>query len=983
MTVGSARLASRPQRCVLAVLAAACALAPASAEARSVPAGENGLSSVLVELAKPSVRGLAPRKQALKLDLSPSGPGSLLREGNRVLVDVNYDRGAIAGLDALRAAGARIVATSGKYQTVTAAVSPSSLPAIAAAPGVGSVSENRAPILYGEEEASADAVGAACEGGSVISEGISQLQVADARGKYGVSGSGVTVGVLSDSFDQATEAADGSGAIATHAAEDVASEDLPGAANACGEEKTPVNVLEDLSGSGSGADEGRAMLQIVHDVAPSAALAFATAFNSETSFAQNIERLAKSVASGGAGAKVIVDDVAWFEEPFFQDGPVANAVDKVALDGVTYLSAAGNDNLFEGSHEIASWETPSFRDSGGCPAAVQSQSGLNGTHCLDFKPGAESDNTFGIKVSAGATLTLDLQWAEPWYGVGTDLDAFVLSGGKIAASAVDDNADSVAAGGTQKPVEVLQWTNTQSTAQTVNLAVNRFSGLSPRVKFALLENGSGVTQTEYPTSSGGDTVGPTVFGHTGATGAVSVAATRYGNGAQPEPYSSRGPVTHYYGPVSGTIPALPLGSAETIAKPDITATDCGATTFFASYAASEATWRFCGTSAAAPHAAGVAALELDAEPGATVSEVRAAQTGTATAMSAGSNAVGAGLLDADAAVGSLLPATAVTITEHPASRTADSTPTFAFSPSGPHVCKIDGTTVSASCTSPYTVATPLADGVHTFEVDDASFTFTVDTVPPAITFTKRPPPVGAETRPSFAFASDEPAAFTCALDGAAPRACGSTFDLPSPLADGTHTFEVAAVDQVGNSSRASVDFTVDTRAPTVSITAQPAATTTDRRPIFSFTADEPAAFACSLDAGPSQPCGSPFQTPVRLADGAHAFTVDATDLAGNTAGAKALFTVDTRPPQTYFAAHPPRVVRTHARTIRETFRFRSNETGVTFVCKIDRALPRFCGSRISRRFPAGRHTVQVRARDAVGNVDRTPAVFHFRVRRLG
>jgi Bacterial Ig-like domain/Subtilase family len=982
MTIGSSHSTSRLQPCVLAVLAAACAVVPASAAARSTPAGEDGLSNVLAELAKPSVRTLPPGKQARELGVAPSGPGSLLREGNRVLVDVSYDQGAIAGLDALRDAGARIVATSRRYQTVTAAVAPASLPAIAAAPGVGSVSANRAPLLYGEE-ASADAVGAACEGGSVISEGISQLHVAAARGKYGVSGAGVTVGVLSDSFDRATEAADGSGAVATHAAEDVTSEDLPGTANACSGEKAPVNVLEDLPPGGSGTDEGRAMLQIVHDVAPSASLAFATAFNSETSFAQNIERLAGPVGAGGAGAKVIVDDVAWFEEPFFQDGPVANAVDKVAAEGVSYFSAAGNDNLFEGSNAIASWETPSFRDSGSCPVVVQLLSGFNGTHCLDFKPGAESDDTFGIKVSAGATLTLDLQWAEPWYGVGTDLDAFLLEGGKLVASAVDDNADSVNAGGTQKPVELLQWTNTQPIARTVSLAVNRFSGTSPRVKFALLENGSGVTQTEYPVSSGGDTVGPTIFGHTGATGAVSVAATRYSNGAQPEPYSSRGPVTHYFGPVSGTSPAPALGSAETISKPDITATDCGATTFFASYVAAEATWRFCGTSAAAPHAAGIAALELDAKPAATVSDVRAAQTGTATAMSAGSNAVGAGLLNADAAVGSLLPATAVTITEHPASRTADSTPTFAFSPPGPTACKIDGTTVSASCTSPYTVPTPLADGTHTFEVDDASFTFTVDTTPPTIAFTRRPVAVSAEAKPSFAFSSDEPAAFTCALDGNAPQACGSTFELSSPLADGAHTFAVTATDQAGNSGRAVVDFSVDTVAPTVTITARPPEATAERRPTFSFAANEPAAFACSLDGGSSQPCGSPFQTPLRLADGAHAFAVTATDLAGNAAAAKALFTVDTRPPQTYLAAHPPSLIRTRAGGVSASFRFRSNETGVSFVCKVDRALPRFCGRRISRRFGAGPHTVRVRARDAVGNIDRTPAVFHFRVKRLG
>ena len=131
-------------------------------------------------------------------------------------------------------------------------------------------------------------------------------------------------------------------------------------------------MLEDLSG---GADEGRAMAQIVHDVAPHATLAFATAFKGEAAFAANIERLARPVAEGGAGADVIVDDVGYFEEPFFQDGPVAAAIGKVTEEGVTYLSAAGNDNLFDGEgHEIASWEAPEFRDAGELPGGSRRRS---------------------------------------------------------------------------------------------------------------------------------------------------------------------------------------------------------------------------------------------------------------------------------------------------------------------------------------------------------------------------------------------------------------------------------------------------------------------------------------------------------------------------------------------------------------------------------------------------------------------------------
>src|SRR6202041_1444323 len=84
-------------------------------------------------------------------------------------------------------------------------------------------------------------------------------------------------------------------------------------------------------------DEGRAMLQIVHDVAPGASLAFYTADDSEADFASGIGKLA------AAGAKVIADDVGYFDEPFYQDGILAQAVDAVEAQGVTYVSAAGND----------------------------------------------------------------------------------------------------------------------------------------------------------------------------------------------------------------------------------------------------------------------------------------------------------------------------------------------------------------------------------------------------------------------------------------------------------------------------------------------------------------------------------------------------------------------------------------------------------------------------------------------------------------
>jgi subtilisin family serine protease len=345
---------------------------------------------------------------------------------------------------------------------------------------------------------------------------------------------------------------------------------------------------------------------------------------------------------------VIVDDVAWFEEPFFQDGPIAVAIDNVTDEGVSYFSATGNDNLFDsGGRAIASWEAPSFRDSLGCPEAVAKLGGFNGTHCMDFNPGAATDTTFGITVGPGQVLTLDLQWVEPWNGVVTDLDAFLLSsGGQLLAKAPTNNV------GTQRPVEVLQWENESGSAKNVQLAINRFSGLSPRLKFILLQNGGGVSATEYPQSSGSDVVGPSVFGHAGAEAAVAVAAVPFDNSARIAAYSSRGPVTHLFGPVEGPGPALPLGSPKVIPKPDLAATNCTATTFFAFL--ESGTWRFCGTSAAAPHAAAVAALVRQAKPSLPPQQVRGALTDAAVPVGTfPADAAGAGLVDAFTAIAAL------------------------------------------------------------------------------------------------------------------------------------------------------------------------------------------------------------------------------------------------------------------------------------------------------------------------------------------
>jgi hypothetical protein len=82
------------------------------------------------------------------------------------------------------------------------------------------------------------------------------------------------------------------------------------------------------------------------------------------------------------------------------------------------------------------------------------------------------------------------------------------------------------------------------------------------------------------------------------------------------------------------------------------------------------------------------------------------------------------------------------------------------------------------------------------------------------------------------------------------------------------------------------------------------------------------------------------------------------------------------PPQTSFRRKPPK--RTSDRT--PTFRFASDERGSAFQCKVDRKPYRRCRSPFTTsRLALGRHTFRVRARDATGLLDPSPATYAFRV----
>ena len=321
-------------------------------------------------------------------------------------------------------------------------------------------------------------------------------------------------------------------------------------------------------------------------------------------------------------------------------------------------------------------------------------------------------------------------------------------------------------------------------------------------------------------------------------------------------------------------------------------------------------------------------------------------------------------------------------------------PTFSFSSSeeeATFTCSVDGS--SQPCSSPYTVPIPLADGSHEFKVTatnplnivigHAVDFFSVETTPPIVKFVDRPMPTTSDRTPIFSFtSSEEPSTFTCSVDGSS-QPCSSPYTVPTPLADGSHEFKVTATDPLGNVGHAVDFFSVETTPPIVKFVDRPMPTTSDRTPIFSFTSsEEPSTFTCSVD-GSSQPCSSPYTVPTPLADGSHEFKVTATDPLGNVGHAVDFFSVDTKRPDTFITEHPPKLIRTHQRKARAIFRFGSNESGVTFACRVDRGIFHFCNAKLSRRFPVGRAPLRVKARNAAGNVDPTPAIFRFRVKRVG
>ncbi|WNG33155.1 adhesin [Archangium violaceum] len=295
----------------------------------------------------------------------------------------------------------------------------------------------------------------------------------------------------------------------------------------------------------------------------------------------------------------------------------------------------------------------------------------------------------------------------------------------------------------------------------------------------------------------------------------------------------------------------------------------------------------------------------------------------------------------------------------------------------------------------YTPTTDLTEGPHTVTVtatDAAGNTspessvrnFTVDTAAPDTRIISGPPVLSNSKDATFAFeaVADSDVTYECKLSPATTfTPCTSPFDLTVP-ADGTYTFEVRAVDAAGNvdPTPASYTWTVDTAAPAAPVVTGPAGTVDTLTPVISGTAEPGSTVTVIIDGvevGTAQTdaSGNWSYTPATpLTEGPHTVTVRATDAAGNTSEGSAghSFTIvqDTAAPDTTITSGPVGTTSENS----ATFTFDSNEPGVTYECSLDGADFAPCSSPVTfTGLSEGEHTVQVRARDAAGNVDATPA----------
>ena len=419
----------------------------------------------------------------------------------------------------------------------------------------------------------------------VDSEGDAAHQADLARSTYGINGSGVKIGVMSDGVD-ALATLQGAG-------------DLPG-----------VTVL---SGQGGSGNEGSAMLEIVFDLAPGAQLFFATAGGGSASFAQNIRDLRT------AGCDIIVDDFSYFAESPFQDGQtgsvssntnggiIAQAVNDVTAAGALYFSSAANDgNLDDGS---GTWEGD-FVDGGTLGV-------LSGGTVNDFGSGNVGDTFTAVGGNAA-----DLFWSDPLGGSNNDYDFFLLDSTLSTVLSSSTNPQS----GSQDPFEFIPGKDGMGNPIIkvgTRLVILKHTGAANR--FLHIATNRSRLSVATAGATKGHPCSAAAYGVAAVDASDAMGGAFTGGSADPvEKFSSDGLRHLFFNADSTAITPGDFSSTGGLIrqKPDIAAAD-GVSTDAPGFGS------FFGTSAAAPHAAAIAGLLKSYKPALTPDQIRTFLTSTA------------------------------------------------------------------------------------------------------------------------------------------------------------------------------------------------------------------------------------------------------------------------------------------------------------------------------------------------------------------
>jgi parallel beta-helix repeat protein len=253
--------------------------------------------------------------------------------------------------------------------------------------------------------------------GSTVSQGDFILKSSSLRESYGVNGTGIKIGIISDGVDSLEDA------------------------QAMGDISYDVNILS----NNIGGNEGTSMLEISQDIAPGAELYFHDCGPSRLEFNRAVDALVNE------GCTVICDDIGWLSEPFFEDGIVADHVNEVIKEhDLLYVSSAGNsgDSHYQGL----------FYDNG------------SGWH--DFSRGQREVKNLQLEIQPSGEVWVFLQWSDRWEQSGNNYDLYLKNretSETIASSEVYQDGDNL-------PLEYIMYTNEGKNTLNASIEVKKVSG---------------------------------------------------------------------------------------------------------------------------------------------------------------------------------------------------------------------------------------------------------------------------------------------------------------------------------------------------------------------------------------------------------------------------------------------------------------------------------------------------------------------------